>query len=184
MKSVSLGFVLALCAGSGMGLLGCGDDEAEAPPDARPAVVDAALPDAAVPDAAPPCDPGDVKLAIEPSADDYETIQNALIAASPGQAIYFCPGTYHLTRGLSLDVENVTLRGAGADRTVLSFDGQTEGAQGLYVTADGFVMEDMAVEDTAGDAVKIEGATGVTIRGVRVEWTGEVSEENGAYGLY
>lgn len=60
--------------------------------------------------------------------------------------------------GLSLDVDDVTLQGAGIDQTILSFKGQTDGAQGLYVTAlHGFTMHDLAVEDTKGDGVKLLG---------------------------
>ncbi|HTM23092.1 MAG TPA: parallel beta-helix domain-containing protein, partial [Kofleriaceae bacterium] len=86
--------------------------------------------------------------------------------------------------GLSLDVAGVTVRGRGPDSTILSFAGQTDGAEGLLVTADDFVIEQIGVEDTAGDALKVEGTTNATFRHVRVEWTAGPRPENGSYGLY
>ena len=50
------------------------------------------------------------------------------------------------------------------DSTILSFANQTDGAQGLLVTAQhGFTMHDLAVEDTKGDGIKILGTTKVRI---------------------
>jgi parallel beta-helix repeat protein len=42
----------------------------------------------------------------------------------------------------------------------------------------------LAIEDAAGDALKIENSNNVTMRRVRVEWTGGPKETNGPYGLY
>lgn len=132
----------------------------------------------------PDC-PADAPRCINLSpADGYEGIQTALIDAEPGDAILLSAGVYELRLGLSLDVDGVLLRGAGMGESVLSFAGQIDGAQGLLVTADNFTIEDLAIEDTAGDALKIEGGTNIVIRRTRAEWTGGGSEENGAYGLY
>jgi parallel beta-helix repeat protein len=70
------------------------------------------------------------------------------------------------------------------DATILSFKGQTSGAQGILVTANDFTIHDLAIEDSAGDALKVLGAIGVTIQRVRVEWTAGPLPTNGAYGLY
>ena len=111
-------------------------------------------------------------------------VQAALIEVQPNSTIAFGEGTFHFQVDLSLDVDNVTIVGAGMDKTVLSFKGQTSGAQGLMVTGDHFAMRDIAIEDTKGDALKLEGTDGVRIERVRVEWTGGPKETNGAYGLY
>jgi parallel beta-helix repeat protein len=113
-----------------------------------------------------------------------EEIQTALIEVSEGGTVAFAAGTYDLEIDLSLDVDGVTVRGAGADATILSFANQTTGGQGMLVTANDFVVHDLAFEDSPGDALKILGADGVTIRNVRVEWTGGPDPSNGAYGLY
>ena len=70
------------------------------------------------------------------------------------------------------------------DKTILSFQGQQAGASGMLVTANDFTLEDLAIEDTAGDALKVKDATNVAIRRFRAEWTGGPKETNGSYGVY
>jgi parallel beta-helix repeat protein len=111
-------------------------------------------------------------------------VQTALIEIEPGGTIAFGEGTFSFEVDLSLDVDNVTIKGAGQGATTLSFAKQATGAQGMLVTANAFTIEDIAFEDAPGDALKILGSDGVTIRRVRVEWTGGPKETNGAYGLY
>ena len=125
-------------------------------------------------------------MAIEPGPRAQKELQTALIDAQAGDTIELAEGRYDFTATLSLDVAGVTVRGAGAEKTILSFKNlkQGTGGEGLLVTAGGFTLEDLAVEDARGDAVKITGADGVTLRRVRVEWTGGPKTTNGSYGLY
>lgn len=111
-------------------------------------------------------------------------LQEALILAKPGAVIELPTGRHELTATLSLSVENVTVRGKGIDKTILSFKDQKTGAAGMLVTSGGFTLEDLAIEDSKGDALKINGANGVTIRRVRTEWTGGPKATNGSYGIY
>ncbi|HTQ58237.1 MAG TPA: parallel beta-helix domain-containing protein [Bryobacteraceae bacterium] len=110
--------------------------------------------------------------------------QEALINAKSGAVIELPEGRLDLDRGLSLSVDNVTIRGAGIDKTILSFKNQKSGPAGLTVTSNGFTIQDLAIEDTKGDALKINGANGVTVQRVRTEWTGGPSTSNGSYGIY
>ncbi len=111
-------------------------------------------------------------------------LQERLLDAQPGDVIEIPEGVYELTRSLSLTVDGVTIRGAGMDKTVLSFANQRQGAEGLLVTANDFTLEAIAFEDTIGDAVKINEGENIILRGVRVEWTNGPDTDNGAYGLY
>ncbi|MBK9643635.1 MAG: right-handed parallel beta-helix repeat-containing protein [Deltaproteobacteria bacterium] len=120
----------------------------------------------------------------ETSTEAQDRLIEQLVTAAPGAVIELPAGTIQLDRGLSLSADGVTLRGAGMDKTILSFKGQKSGAEGLLVTGNNFVIEDLAIEDSLGDALKIKGSRGVTIRRVRTEWTGGPKEGNGAYGLY
>jgi parallel beta-helix repeat protein len=113
-----------------------------------------------------------------------ERLLEALILAEEGDTIRLAPGTYNFTDGLSLDVDGVTLRGAGPDRTILSFTEQTGSGEGLLVTSSRVVLENFAVEDTKGDGIKSKGSEEITFRNLRVEWTAGPREENGAYGIY
>lgn len=117
--------------------------------------------------------------------DYQEELMAALLDAQPGDVIEIPAGVFLIERGLSLTVDNVTIRGQGMEETILSFAEQRQGAEGLLVSgADDFTLENLAIEDTIGDAVKVADGDNVTIRGVRVEWTNGPSTENGAYGLY
>jgi len=126
------------------------------------------------------------RAAIEPGPSAQIRLQTALIEALPGETIELAAGTFEFTATLSLDVPNVTLRGQGRDETVLSFAGLLPGTggEGLSVTSGGFTLEDLAVVDVKGDAVKVTGADGVTLRRLKVDWTGGAKSTNGSYGLY
>lgn len=123
-------------------------------------------------------------IEIGPGDGVQETLQEALILAEPGSVIELKAGRYDFTGPLSLDIENITVRGAGMNATVLSFAGQTTGSEGLLITAGGARIESLAVEDTPGDGIKAKGVDTVTFKDVRVEWTRGPNAENGAYGLY
>lgn len=121
---------------------------------------------------------------IRPGAEAEQQLQTALIEARPGDTVQLGRGRFELTTGLSLDVDRVTIRGEGEQRSVLSFTGQRRGAEGLLITSDEVTLRDFAVENARGDAIKARDCNGIHIREVRVEWTGGPSPNNGAYGLY
>ncbi|HAA53585.1 MAG TPA: hypothetical protein DCE42_02450 [Myxococcales bacterium] len=136
-----------------------------------------------------PKNENEIVVTIKDGENAYELIQEALIKATAGKTVVLPEGTFSLSRSLSLTVDNVTVRGQGMDKTVLSFktqkvENKEEGAQGLRVQASGVVLEGFAIEDTQGDAIKVEDADGITFRKIRVEWTGGPDEKNGSYGLY
>ncbi len=123
----------------------------------------------------------------QPDADamDYQKqLQTQLIHARPGDVITIPAGVHPINRGLSLNVSGVTIRGAGMDKSILSFKNQVQGAEGLLVNASDFTIEDLAIEDTAGDGLKVNEGRNIVIRRVRAEWTNGPDEKNGAYGIY
>ncbi len=124
------------------------------------------------------------EIAVEAGEDAAERLTEALITAKPGDTVRIGAGRFDLTDGLSLDVDDVVVKGAGPDQTVLSFKGQSGAGEGLLVTSDRVVLEDFAVEDTKGDGVKSKGSDQITFRNLRVEWTNGPDEKNGAYGVY
>ncbi len=116
--------------------------------------------------------------------DMTKQIQTWLIEATPGSVVEIPAGVFEFERSLSLTVDGVTIRGAGMDETVLSFKNQIQGAEGLLVTASDFTIEDLAIEDSKGDALKVNEGENIVIRRVRTEWTGGPATDNGAYGIY
>jgi len=113
-----------------------------------------------------------------------KSLQQQLLDAKPGSVIEVPAGIHRFDRGLSLRVNGVTLRGAGQDKSILSFKGQIAGPEGMLVYANDFTIENLAFEDTKGDALKINDGENIVIRGVRTEWTAGPSSNNGAYGMY
>lgn len=88
--------------------------------------------------------------------DDLEfRALEAVLQAQPKTVIEFPAGRYDFKGELPVGADNVVLRGQGmaADSgTVLSFAGQTSGGQSILATGNNFVLEDLAVEDSPGDA--------------------------------
>ena len=121
---------------------------------------------------------------IEPSLNAYEEIQEALILAEPGDVIRLTAGIFELEDSLSLDIDSVRIEGEGMNQTILSFKNQRSGAQGLSVTSDNVTLQDFAVQDAKGDAIKVKGVTNIKFLRVKTEWTNGPSSSNGAYGLY
>ena len=119
-------------------------------------------------------------------ADVQKRYQTQLILADDGSTIDLDAGTFTFTGSLSLqDKKRIVIRGKGIDKTVLSFKGQTDGAEGLRVSnGENIVIENLTVRDTKGDGIKTMNVKGITFRNVKVEWTGPPKSENGGYGLY
>ena len=136
---------------------------------------------------AAPADPGNAgpqTTAIAANETFAEALQTALITASQGDTIQLPEGTFNLTDGLSLDVDRVTVVGAGQGKTVLNFADQPGAGEGLLVTSDDVILRDFTIQDTAGDGIKSKGADRIIYYNLTVEWTGEPDESNGAYGVY
>ena len=113
-------------------------------------------------------------------------LQTQFILAEPGDTITIHNGTHNIKGALSIEgKENLVIRGSGMNRSILSFAGQTEGAQGISITnSKNIILEDFSVHDTKGDAIKVQYTDGIIFRRVSAEWTGGPKESNGAYGLY
>ncbi len=121
------------------------------------------------------------------SAENLPTeLQKRLIDAQEGDEILLPEGTFNFKRGLSLDdVPNITIKGAGKGKTILSFLGQIEGAQGLHVkNVTNLTLEGFTVADSKGDAIKVQDCENIVMRDLEATWTQGKKPTNGAYGLY
>lgn len=113
-------------------------------------------------------------------------VQEALILFEPGDKIIFGAGTFSFTSTLSVDGKNdMIIEGAGRDETILDFTNQISGAEGIKINnCDMILMNSFTVQNSAGDGIKATDCDGITFYNVGATWTGEVSEDNGGYGLY
>jgi parallel beta-helix repeat protein len=121
------------------------------------------------------------------SSDDQafqQKLQEQFLDAKPGSVIEIPAGKHALDRVLTLRANGVTIRGAGSDKSILSFKNEISGPEGMLVYASDFTIEHVAIEDSKGDGLKINDGENITIRDVRVEWTGGPKTTNGAYGIY
>jgi parallel beta-helix repeat protein len=118
--------------------------------------------------------------------DVQKRIQTQLIEAEDGATILIPEGRFHFDASLSLDgKKNITIKGAGTDKTILNFKGQLSGAEGIKITnASNITLLDLTVQDTKGDGIKAQLVEGITFRNVKAEWTNGGSTANGGYGLY
>jgi len=132
------------------------------------------------------CDPANVR-------------RDALIAffeAREGDVIEFCEGTYDLPTGLILNGKRgITIKGAGKDKTILSFR-NSDSAEGINAShCDGITIQGLTVEDTPGNGIRVFRSRYVTLRDVRARWRDAEGrtekdagytprESHGAYGLY
>ncbi len=113
-------------------------------------------------------------------------LQTQFILAEPGDTISIPEGHYQIQGTLSVEgKENLVIRGFGKDRSILSFLNQSEGAQGISITnSKNILLEGFTVQDSKGDAIKVQYTDGIIFRNIKAEWTGGPKETNGAYGLY
>ena len=119
-----------------------------------------------------------------PQLSFQDAFRQSLETAKPGDVITVPEGTFAFDRSLILNADGVTIRGQGMGKSILSFKGQVAGAEGLSVSANDFTIEDLAIEDTIGDALKVNEGNHIVIRRVRTEWTNGPDVNNGAYGIY
>jgi parallel beta-helix repeat protein len=118
--------------------------------------------------------------------DIQKKIQTQFIEATDGSTIQLPEGNFQFDASLSLDGKrNVTIKGAGENKTILNFKGQISGAEGIKITnAFNITVQDLTVQDTKGDGVKTQLVEGITFKNVKAEWTNGGHKDNGGYGLY
>ena len=121
---------------------------------------------------------------LEPGEDDHERLQTVLIEAEAAETVCLGEGTFYFPTELSISVDNLTMKGAGRDLTVLDFGAQDLGANGIHVTSDGVTVEAFTVLDTPGDGIRASAVEGITFRKVAVLWSAAADPNSGAYGFY
>lgn len=125
-----------------------------------------------------------------------ETVQlelkTAIENARSGDTFVFPQGRFNLTETITYngrnaltgdEVDTLTFRGAGIDKTIFDVSGAT--ADGfLFNNTDNLVFEDFGVYESNNNAIKVTKSDGVIMRRVATVWETDFQETNGAYGLY
>lgn len=191
------GFVAVFAASAAI-LTACGESAGALPPASAADLATPAVAAAAVAKAVPAATPAPATrtYTICPGADATREALTAFFDAREGDTIAFCAGRFSLSTGLIMNNKRgIAIKGAGRDRTILSFK-NSDAAEGLNVShADGIVMQGFTVEDTPGNSIRVFRSRFVTFRDVRAQWSDYKTcstrldapnscTRHGAYGLY
>src|SRR5690606_24300384 len=81
-------------------------------------------------------------------------IQQIISTASAGSVIYFAEGKHVLTRTIEIERGDITLQGAGRDKTTLLFDFEGKSGYGIHVEGvyNGWTAE-LSADAHKGDSV-------------------------------
>ncbi len=127
------------------------------------------------------------KPSIEISTTDFEKdFQTKLIELDSNTTIILPVGSFELRRSISMHNTNgITIKGAGKGKTILSFANQVDGAEGMLIKGSkNLTLEGFSLQDSKGDALKVQECTNVIFRDIETTWTKGKLKTNGAYGLY
>lgn len=176
----------ALRAAAVLSLLvaGCGDDSDDGNGTASGSGGDAGMTDGS--GGGEPVAPEGCDVFLTPAEDgeDQEPVQEAMILLEPQQTLCFSEGTFSFVSEVSMAQDDVVIRGAGREATILDFTNQDAGGNGVKITGDRVLIEDLRVLDPPGDGIRADDVEDITMRRVDVIWPNNQSLENGAYGLY
>jgi parallel beta-helix repeat protein len=121
----------------------------------------------------------------EATEEQIEKLIEDFILAEDGSTIEIPAGIFKLKTQLILDnVNNVTIKGQGMDKTVLSFRDLRAGGEGVKLVGNNVTIEELSIEDAPGDGVKAQHCDGITFRKINVTWTNGDKSKNGTYAIY
>ena len=119
------------------------------------------------------------------SPEEVEKVVEAFIMAEDSSTIQIPEGFFELTTQLILDnKKSVKIKGAGMDKTVLSFKNLKSGGEGVKIVGNNITVEDLSIEDAPGDGIKSQHTDGITFRRINVTWTNGDKSKNGTYAIY
>ncbi|MFD2203956.1 parallel beta-helix domain-containing protein [Shivajiella indica] len=117
--------------------------------------------------------------------EEIDKLVESFIMAKEGDVIHIPAGFYNLKTQLILDnTHNITIKGEGMDKTVLSFKELKAGGEGVKLVGNNIKIEELSVEDAPGDGIKSQHCDGITFRKVNVTWTNGEKSKNGTYAIY
>jgi parallel beta-helix repeat protein len=118
--------------------------------------------------------------------DLEKEFQNLFLLAEDSQTITLPAGYFKFTKSLILDGKNhITIKGAGIDKTILSFREQTDGAEGIKIAnATNITLDGFTIQDAKGDNIKMHQIDTLNCLNIKSEWTHSPHPTNGAYAIY
>ncbi len=116
---------------------------------------------------------------INPGANALEEAQEAMILMEDNDTIHFTSGIFDFDSQLSIEGKTgVVVRGEGKENSILNFENQISGAQGILATnMTDFIVAHLSIQDPPGDGIKIKDSEGLSLINISAVYTGEASEE-------
>ena len=104
-------------------------------------------------------------------ANFEKEFQTKLILVESGDTLEIPIGKQQILGTLSLDGKNnIVIRGMGIDKSILSFQNQEDGAEGLkIINCKNIKLENFTIQDTKGDGIKVQETDGITFVKVKDE---------------
>ncbi|NNE29381.1 MAG: hypothetical protein HKN16_07080 [Saprospiraceae bacterium] len=119
------------------------------------------------------------------SPDQVKKIIEQFILAEDSTVIELPTGHFEFETQLIIDnLQGLTIKGKGMDKTVLSFKGLKAGGEGVKIVGNDILLEDFSVYDAPGDGIKTQNCNGITFRRINATWTNGDKSKNGTYALY
>lgn len=119
------------------------------------------------------------------TAEETEKLVEQFIEAEAGSTISIPEGIYELNTQLILDnAKDVTVKGAGMRKTILSFKSLSSGGEGMKISGNNIVLEGFTVIDAPGDDIKTQHCNNITFRDINTTWTHTDLAQSGTYGIY
>jgi len=119
------------------------------------------------------------------SQEEIEKLVEDFILAEDSTTITIQEGFFALQTQLILDnKKHILIKGAGMDKTVISFRGLKSGGEGVKIVGENIRVEDLSIEDAPGDGIKAQHTDGITFRRINVTWTNGDKSKNGTYAIY
>lgn len=118
--------------------------------------------------------------------EDIDALVDRTNTLEDGLTIILGEGTFMLDNQLTLrGASNISLIGQGMNETVIDLAPAAESqVNGVDSVGDGFLIQDLTIQNATKDALRVEDSSNIIIRRVRTTWSAGPSSENGAYGIY
>lgn len=119
-------------------------------------------------------------------ADTRREFQKILMNAKDGETVSLPEGKFLVGGSLWVDdKKNIVIKGKGKDKTIFSFKGQNDGAEGFkIINSKNITIQDLTVEDSKGDGIKTQSVDKMIFKNIKIHWTDGALATNGGYGLY
>jgi parallel beta-helix repeat protein len=121
-----------------------------------------------------------------PAGTTEATISADLNTATANSTFIFGTGTFSFTNSITLSsAAGITIAGQGIGNTILDFTNQAAGTAGISATNNQkLTFTKFTIQNTPGDAIKVEGGNGVIFQTMQATWTNPSPITHGAYGIY